>query len=87
MPLDKRAEALLNALNELSQIDWVRWLEAGFYHYKLTVELPGRQPFIYKRSILPNRIEGQPFRNAIRFVEEAAERLGRYLIVKPDGDD
>lgn len=85
MALDKKAEGLLTALNELSQVDWVCWFEAGFYHYKLIVEIPDRLPFIYKRPIRPNHIDGQPFRTALRFIEEAAERLGRYLIVKPDG--
>lgn len=87
LPLDGRAKSLLDALNELSRMDWVGWFEAGFCHYKLTIPIAGGEPFVYKRSILPNRIEGQPFRNAIQFVEEAADRLGRHLIVKPDGEE
>lgn len=87
MPLDDRARALLDALNELTLHDWVCHPGSKFYAYRLTIDWPGREQFQYDRHIEPRCINGEPFRTALRFTDEASERLGRYLLLKPENDD
>lgn len=86
MPIDPRARALLAALNELCTAEWSLTPGEPFYTYVLTKPLVGRHPFVYERPIRPSHINGEPFRIALQFTDEAAERLGRYLLLKPDGD-
>lgn len=87
MPLDSRVEALLHALNELCLYDWVCHPGEKFYCFRLTIDWPGRSQFQYDRHIEPKCINGEPFRTALRFTDEASERLGRYLLLKPENDD
>lgn len=85
MPLDDRARALLDALNELSTFDWVCHPGSKFYCYRLIIDWPGREQFLYQLNIEPRCINGEPFRTALQFTDEACERLGRYLLLRPDG--
>lgn len=87
MPLDNRARALLDALNELFLVDWTVTPGSVFYAYTLKLAVPDRPPFEYHRSIRPEHINGQPFRTAIQFADEACERYGRYLLLKPDNSE
>ena len=84
MPIDKRAEALLHALNDLFAVDWT--VEAGslFYAFTLKIELPDRKPFVYHRSIKPSHIDLQPYRTALIFADEVCERYGRWMLLKPE---
>ena len=85
--MDERARALLDALNELSLYDWVCHPGTKFYCFRLLIDWPGREQFLYQRAIEPKCINGEPFRTALRFTDEASERLGRYLLLKPENDD
>lgn len=87
MPIDSRAEALLHALNELFIVDWTVTPGSVFYAYTLALDVPGRLPFRYHRAIKPEHINGEPFRTALQFADEACERYGRYLLLKPENDD
>lgn len=84
MDLDDRARALLDALNELFVVDWVVVPGPIWYRYKLHIDIPDRLPFVYERDIKPAHINGEPFRTALKFADEVCERLGRYLLLKPD---
>lgn len=84
MAMDDRGRALLDALNELSTFDWVCHPGSKFYCYRLIIDWPGREQFLYQRNIEPKHINGEPFRTALQFTDEASERLGRYLLLKPD---
>lgn len=86
--LDDRAQALLDALNELFLFPWqvAQRVQYGrtWCRYELVVGVPGREPLIYYRDIQPSHINGEPFRTALRFADEVCERLGRYVLLKPD---
>lgn len=84
MAMDDRARALLDALNELSTFDWVCHPGSKFYCYRLIIDWPWREQFLYQRNIEPKHINGEPFRTALQFTDEASERLGRYLLLKPE---
>lgn len=89
--LDSRAKALLDALNELFLFPWQ--VEQRTEHgrtwlcYRLIVVVPGREPLEYHRPIQPSHINGEPFRTALKFADEVCERMGRYMLLRPDGDD
>jgi len=88
MEIDDRARALLDALNELFAVDWMVTPAGAFYDYRLLMHIPGRnEPFDYHRAIRPEHINGQPFRTALQFADEACERFGRYWLLKPDDSD
>jgi hypothetical protein len=91
MELDERAKALLDALNELFIPDWavVQWVEHGrtWCGYELIVDVPGREPLVFSRHIQPAHINGEPFRTALKFADEVCERLGRYVLLKPDDEE
>lgn len=76
--------ALLDALNDLFQWDWVAYYKGDFCVYRLCVSLPGLEPFEFERHIQPRFINGQPYRTALKFVDEVAEPLGRYIALRPD---
>lgn len=88
LELDTRAKALLDALNELFLFPWavVQREEYGraWCCYKLLIDVPGREPFEFYRHIQPSHINGEPFRTALKFADEVCERMGRYLLLKPD---
>lgn len=88
--IDNRAEALLHALNELFLADWAVTPGPEFYAYTLTLyplDAINSGPFVYKRSIRPAHINGEPFRTALQFADEVCERYGRYILLKPENDD
>ena len=87
MCMDDQARALLDALNELSLFDWVATPGSEFYAFTLKIDMPGREQFIYHRSIRPPHINVEPFRTALIFLDEACERFGRYLLLRPDDAD
>lgn len=76
--------ALLDALNDLFQWDWTAHYEGEFCVYQLKLALPGLGEFHYKRGIQPRFINGQPYRTALKFADEVAEPLGRYIALRPD---
>ncbi len=82
--LDARAVALLSALNDLTVYEWIMSPGSEFYAFTLKLDWPDREQFVYHRAIKPAHINGEPFRTALQFVDEAAERLGRYLLLKPE---
>lgn len=86
--LDARAKALLDALNELFLFPWavVQRFEHGrtWCCYELVIDVPGREPFEFHRHIQPAHINGEPFRTALKFADEVCERMGRYLLLRPD---
>lgn len=86
--LDCRAKALLDALNELFLFPWqvAQRVEHNrtWCCYELMFDVPGREPFEFARHIQPAHINGEPFRTALKFADEVCERLGRYLLLKPD---
>lgn len=84
MDIDPRARALLAALDELTQYDWVCTPGSEFYAFTLKIDWPDREQFIYHRAIRPGHINSEPFRTALQFIDEASERLGRYLLLKPE---
>lgn len=88
MLLDERARALLDALNELFVVEWKAAPRYEYDRvwccYELIIDVPGREPFIFHRDIQPAHINGEPFRTALKFTDEVCERLGRYLLLKPD---
>lgn len=84
MAMDDRARALLDALNELCSFDWTCTPGSEFYAYTLKLDWPDREQFVYHRAIKPAHINGEPFRTALQFTDEASERLGRYLLLKPE---
>lgn len=89
--LDSRAQALLDALNELFLFPWqvAQRVEYGrvWCCYKLVIDVPGREPFEFYRHIHPGYINGEPFRTALKFADEVCERLGRYVLLKPDDEE
>lgn len=91
MLLDERAKALLDALNELFVVEWKvepRYeFERAWCRYELTVAVPGRQPLVFQRDIQPAHINGEPFRTALKFADEVCERMGRYVLLKPDDEE
>lgn len=82
--MDERARALLDALNELFAVDWTVTPGGVFYAYTLRLDVPNRLPFVYHRAIKPEHVNGEPFRTALQFADEACERYGRYLLLKPE---
>lgn len=79
--------ALLSALNELFEPDWVLTPGSEFYAYTLTLyplDAANSGPFIYHRSIKPAHINSEPFRTALTFADEVCERYGRYILLRPD---
>lgn len=84
---DKRAGALLDALNELFAHTWTLTPGSVFYAFTLRIDFPDRKPFIYHRTIKPNHIDLQPYRTALLFADEVCERYGRYILLKPEGDE
>lgn len=84
MPIDDRAQALLDALNELFTVHWTCAPSGEFYLFDLVVYTLGGRPFRYRRAIRPEHINGEPFRTAIKFADEVCERYGRYLLLRPE---
>lgn len=84
MPMDERARALLDALNELFAVDWTVTPGSVFYAYTLRLDVAGRLPFVYHRAIKPEHVNGEPFRTALVFADEVCERYGRYLLLRPE---
>lgn len=84
MAMDDRARALLGALNELSNFDWTVTPGSEFYAFTLKIDMPDREQFIYHRSIKPAHISAEPFRTALTFLDEACERFGRYMLLRPE---
>lgn len=88
MELDERAQALLDALNELFIPNWAvaQRVEHGrtWCCYELIIDVPGRAPLEFSRHIQPAHINGEPFRTALKFADEVCERFGRYVLLKPD---
>lgn len=86
--LDSRGKALLDALNEIFLFPWavVQRFEHGrtWCCYELVIDVPGREPFEFHRHIQPAHINGEPFRTALKFADEVCERMGRYLLLRPD---
>jgi len=86
--LDARAKALLDALNELFLFPWqvAQRVEHNrtWCCYQLIVDVPGRELFEFSRHIQPSHINGEPSRTALKFADEVCERLGRYLLLRPD---
>lgn len=87
MSLDDRARALLEALNDLFLVDWTVTPGEAFYTYALTLEVSDRPCFRYTRPIQPKHIHREVYRTALMFADEACERYGRYLLLKPEDDD
>lgn len=82
--LHPQGVALLSALNELFEPDWLLTPGSEFYAYTLTLDAVGREPFVYHRSIRPAHINGEPFRTALIFADEVCERFGRYMLLRPE---
>jgi hypothetical protein len=82
--LDERAMALLSALNDLTIYEWIMTPGSEFYAFTLKIDWPDREPFLYHRAIKPAHVNGQPYRTALAFCDEASERLGRYLLLSPE---
>lgn len=85
--IDQRASALLSALNELFAHTWELTPGSVFYAFTLQIEFPDRRPFVYHRAIRPAHIDLQPYRTALLFADEVCERYGRYMLLKPEGDE
>lgn len=89
--LDARAKALLDALNELFLFPWLveQRIEYGrtWFCYRLIVGVPGREPLEFSRFIQASHINGEPFRTALKFADEVCERMGRYFLLRPDGEE
>ncbi|TXH52988.1 MAG: hypothetical protein E6Q97_14275 [Desulfurellales bacterium] len=89
--LDSRAKALLDALNELFLFPWqvAQRVEHNrtWCCYQLIVDVPGRESFEFFRHIQPAHINGEPFRTALKFADEVCERMGRYLLLRPDDEE
>lgn len=77
-----QARALLAALNELFCVSWSMEQAGAFAAYTLSIDLPGRAPFTYRRTIQPRHIDGQPFRTALKFADEVCERFGREMLLR-----
>lgn len=84
MPMDDQAQALLAALNELFLVDWTVTPGDPFYRFCLKIEVPDGLPFHYMRPIQPKHIHQEVFRTALLFADEACERYGRYVLLKPE---
>lgn len=82
--LHPQGVALLSALNELFEADWVLTPGSEFYAYTLAMPVDGRKPFVYHRAIRPAHINGEPFRTALAFADEVCERYGRYILLRPE---
>lgn len=84
---DKRAGALLEALNELFAHAWTLTTGSVFCAFTLRIEFPDRRAFEYHRAIKPTHIDLQPYRTALLFADEVCERYGRYMLLKPEDDE
>ena len=81
---DAQAAALLAALNDLFSVPWLFEQGSVFCAYTLKIPTADGNPFVYHRAIKPSHINHEPYRTALQFADEACERYGRFLLLRPE---